>query len=174
MAKTKEQKKELVQKYKDQITSAKAVYIVESEGISSNEANELKKQLYDLNSTYAIIKNRLFSIAMKESGVDAADYYEKGQHAAIFADEDAISEAAKIIFEFLEEKKELGIKGGLLDNEHLTKDQVESLAKLPGREALLGQLVGTLNAPIAGFVRALNGNISGLAIALNAIKEQKE
>lgn len=174
MAKTKDQKKELVQAYKDLISEAKAIYIIESEGISANEANKIKMDLFDLNSTYSIIKNRLFAIALKEAGIEEAEYYTNGQHAAIFSDESNISEAAKVIFDFLKEKKVLEIKGGLLDNQHISKEQVEALAKLPGREQLLTMLVGTLNAPISGFVRVLNGNISGLAMVLNAIKEQKE
>ncbi|EKE18810.1 MAG: hypothetical protein ACD_9C00226G0001, partial [uncultured bacterium] len=50
---------------------------------------------------------------------------------------------------------------------------VKALAKIPSKEQLLGQLVGTLNAPISGFVNVLAGNLRGLVQVLNAVKEQK-
>ena len=53
-------------------------------------------------------------------------------------------------------------------------DGVKALASLPTKEVLIAKVLGGFNAPITGFVNVLNGNIRGLVVALNAIKEQKQ
>ena len=50
---------------------------------------------------------------------------------------------------------------------------MNALAKLPSKEELLGQLVGTLNAPISGFVNVLAGNLRGLVTVLQAVADKK-
>ena len=52
-------------------------------------------------------------------------------------------------------------------------DEVKNLAELPSREVLIAKMLGSMQSPIAGFVNVLNGNLRGLAVALNAIAEQK-
>ena len=61
----------------------------------------------------------------------------------------------------------------MLEGAFISAEKVEALAKLPGKKQLLGQLVGTLNAPISGFVNVLAGNLRGLVNILNAVKEKK-
>ena len=56
----------------------------------------------------------------------------------------------------------------------MSKEAVIALAKLPSREQLLAQVVGTVAAPLSGMVRVMNGNLSGLVYALSAIKDKKE
>ena len=63
--------------------------------------------------------------------------------------------------------------GGVLGQQVMNAAEVKALAKIPSKEQLLGQLVGTLNAPISGFVNVLAGNLRGLVNVLNAVKEQK-
>src|SRR6266576_836244 len=59
-----------------------------------------------------------------------------------------------------------------MGSEVLTIEQIESLARLPGRDQLHGQLVGVVASPITGLVRGLASMISGLAIQLKQIEEQ--
>jgi len=65
------------------------------------------------------------------------------------------------------------IFGGILEGGYITEDKVTQLSALPSKHQLLGQLVGTLNAPISGFVQVLSGNTRGLVTVLNAIKDKK-
>ncbi len=66
----------------------------------------------------------------------------------------------------------LEFKGGFLGGNALTGDEIRSIARLPSRDVLHGQLVGTIAAPISGLVRTLNALISGLALQLGQIAEQ--
>jgi large subunit ribosomal protein L10 len=63
-------------------------------------------------------------------------------------------------------------KGGLLDGNVLSADDVRAIARLPSRDVLNAQLVGTIAAPLVGLVRTLNALIAGLAIQLQAIADQ--
>ena len=66
------------------------------------------------------------------------------------------------------------IKLGILEGKLLSLEEIKQLAELPSREVLLGQVVGTMQAPITSFVRVLNANLTGLVRALDGIREQKE
>jgi len=82
--------------------------------------------------------------------------------------------APKIIAKMAKINENLKIKGGLLGTEILNEEQMMNLAKLPSKEELLAKLVGSLNAPINGFVNVLAGNIRGLVNVLNAISQAKQ
>jgi large subunit ribosomal protein L10 len=78
------------------------------------------------------------------------------------------------VYEFSKTNGALEILGAIdEDGKVLSKEEVMALALLPSREQLLGQVVGTIAAPLSGFVRVLNGNVSGLVYALSAIAEKK-
>jgi large subunit ribosomal protein L10 len=67
----------------------------------------------------------------------------------------------------------LKIVGGILGTKELSTAEVNALAKLPSKEELLSKLVGTLNAPVSGFVNVLAGNMRGFVTALQAIADKK-
>jgi len=80
--------------------------------------------------------------------------------------------AAKALAAFRREHGVLAFKGGVMDGDPLTVDQLDALSKLPARDVLHGQLVGMIASPITGLVRGLNALISGLAIQLGQIRDQ--
>ncbi len=172
MAKSRNQKTQEVQEYKDRLKTSKAVYFIEPKGVTPNEATALKKSLYGLNSQFNVIKNSLFEIALKDEGMTVDAAVLEGPNAAIFSS-DQISESAKIISTFIKESEKAEIRGGLLDGKFISKEQVEALASLPSREQLLAQVVGTMNAPVSSFVNVLAGNVRSILYVLNSIKEQK-
>jgi len=174
MAKTKEQKKELVNEYKDKIKNAKALYFIEMKGIGANETSAIKKELYDLDSSFNVVKNRLFQIALEEENLKSSDDTKDGQQAVIFASEEGLTTAAKIISDFIKETEKAEIKSGILDDQIISREDVIELANLPGRDELIARVVGTMNAPITGFVTVLSGNMRNLVNVINAVKEQKE
>ena len=80
--------------------------------------------------------------------------------------------AAKALATFRREHDVLEFKGGTMDGETLSIDEIEAIARLPAREVLHGQFVGVLASPITGLVRGLGSMISGLAIQLEQIRDQ--
>ena len=111
--------------------------------------------------------------AFDATGNEDANELLVGPTVAAFGIEDAV-QPAKILNDFAEENDRLEIKGGILDGRVVSIDEVKALAKLPSREVLVAHLLGSLNAPIQGLATVLSGNIRGLAVALNQIREKKE
>jgi large subunit ribosomal protein L10 len=89
------------------------------------------------------------------------------------SDSDVIA-PAKIMAEYAKKFEKLELKAGVVEGKLVDVDGIKKIAELPSREVLVAKVLGGLNAPIAGLVNVLNGNIRGLAIVLNAIAEKKQ
>jgi large subunit ribosomal protein L10 len=59
-----------------------------------------------------------------------------------------------------------------MDGQAVSADDIRAIAKLPSREVLYAQLVGTVAAPLNGLARTLNALISGIAVQLGQIRDQ--
>ena len=70
-------------------------------------------------------------------------------------------------------EEKLMIQCGMLEGKLIDKQKVMELSILPSKQELLVKVVGTINAPVSGFVNVLRGNISNLINVLNAVKEFK-
>lgn len=177
MAKTKAQKADLIKAYAESIKNSKAVYVVEPNKLTANQSTVLKKELFGLGSKFNFIKNTLFVKALEANSItEIPAGIKEGQKAVVFSS-DKVSESAKVLKTFLEHKDNkdvIKIVAGYLDNKALSATQINEIADLPSREVMLAKVLGTMNAPISGFVNVLAGNIRNIVTVINAIKEQKE
>src|SRR3712207_411028 len=82
--------------------------------------------------------------------------------------------AAKAIATFNRETQLLSFKGGIMDGDVLDAEQIVAISRLPAREVLYGQLVGIVASPVTGLARSLNALLSGVAIALGAVRDKME
>lgn len=169
---TKDQKKTIVAGLTDQIKKAKSLVFVDYKGISVKDVTDLKRQLRQEGVTMKVTRKTLFDIALKDAGVAISTKQMEGQVAISMSSGDEVA-PAKILAQFAKKNDKLKILGGVLEAKALSADEVKALAKLPSKEQLLGQLVGTLNAPISGFVNVLAGNLRGLVQVLKAVSEAK-
>ena len=172
MALTKKQKKEILDDLKDKIAQQKAIVFVDYTGLKVKDLSKLRKKLRESDSLFRVAKKTLLRIAFKDSKSSLADEVEKleGQIGIIFGFEDEIS-PAKISYKFSKDIENLKILGGSVEGNFIGREQVLELAKIPGREELLGRLVGSISAPASNLVSVLQGNIKGLIFALSAIKK---
>jgi large subunit ribosomal protein L10 len=166
-----EEKAAAVQAIVDQLESAQAVFAVDYRGISVPQAAELRGRLRDADATFRVVKNSLTERAADQAGAESLRALLEGPTALTFVRGDA-AVAAKALADFARVQTALEFKGGIMGGEELTADQIRSIARLPARDVLYGQLVGTVAAPVTGLVRGLNGLLSGLAVALGQIAEQ--
>ena len=166
-----DQKAAVVEEIVGQIKSAEAVFAVDYRGISVAQAAELRARLRDSGTKFRIVKNSLTERAADEAGAEALKPMLEGPTALAFVSGDAAL-AAKALNEAARAMHALEFKGGLMDSTTLSADDVRAIARLPAREVLNAQLVGTIAAPLTGLVRTLNALIAGLAIQLQQIAEQ--
>jgi large subunit ribosomal protein L10 len=170
---TKNQKIELVKELSERIKGAKSTVFVDFKGLKVKESTELKKTLRAAGAEYVVVRKTLLDIALKNAGIENASIKAmEGQIAISMSNTDEVS-AASIIDKFAKTNPNVKMLGGTLGTQVMSAAEVKALAKIPSKEQLLGQLVGTLNAPISGFVNVLAGNLRGLVQVLNAISEQK-
>lgn len=173
MAKTREQKEQTVSDLTTAFKSSKLAVLTDYRGLNVPAISELRSNLREVGISYTVAKNTLVKIALAaaEKNVDDTSVF-AGPVGIAFGEDEV--EAARIVYEFSKTNGALEILGAIdEDGKVLSKEEVMALALLPSREQLLGQVVGTIAAPLSGLVRVLNGNVSGLVYALSAIAEKK-
>src|SRR3954451_19364678 len=169
-----DQKTAVVEQVAAQIEGAEAVFAVDYRGISVPQAADLRQKLNDAGARFRVVKNTLTLLAAERAGAEDLKDLLEGPTAFTFvaADGGDVALAAKALAQFHRQHNVLDFKGGRMNGEPLTIEQLQDLARLPGVEVLHGQLVGTLAAPVTGLVRGLNQLIAGLALQLGQIAEQ--
>lgn len=155
-----EAKQAAVAQITEQLKGCTTGVFVDYSGISVAEDTVLRKQLREAGVKYSVVKNTLTKFAAKEAGIEGLDDILNGTTALAVCD-DHVS-AAKVLGEFAEKNENFKIKGGIMEGAAISVAEVEKLSKMPNREQLLCMLL-----------YALNGNISGLARALQAVADQK-
>ena len=167
----KEQKSAVVDEIAEQISSAEAIFAIDYRGISVSQVADLRAKLRDADARFRIVKNSLSERAADKAGIEELKPMLVGPTALTLVHGDAAT-AAKALNDAARALNLLEFKGGLLNGTALTADDVRSIARLPARDVLHAQLVGTIAAPLTGLVRGLNALIAGLAIQLQAIADQ--
>ena len=168
----KPEKVEAVEELKATLSAAKGVYFADFQGIDVAQATELRNRCREAGVTFRVVKNTLTSRAVDESVREALDPYLKGPTAIATSVEDEVM-AAKVIADFVKEFERPVLKAGQVDGKVLGKAQVDVLAALPGREVLLGRVVGGLKSPVQKLHAALSSPLRNLASVMKQVAEQK-
>jgi large subunit ribosomal protein L10 len=169
---TRSQKKEIVKALAHEIKESKAVVFSDFKGLSVKNMTALRKELRGQGIDLKVIKKTLINIALKDAGVNMNVKEMEGQIALAISQEDEVM-AAKIVAKAAKANENLKIVGGILGKDALSKEEIIALSKLPSKEELLAKFVGTINAPVSGFVNVLAGNLRGLVNVLKAVADSK-
>jgi large subunit ribosomal protein L10 len=167
------QKAAVIDEIAADIDASEAVYAVDYRGITVPQAAEIRTKLREADTTFRVVKNSLTERAADKAGAEALKAYLEGPTALVFVRGD-VAAAAKTINDFSRATELAPFKGGLLNGEVLDIEQIKSIARLPDRQALYGQLVGMVASPITGLARGLNALLSGVAIALGQVQAKAE
>ena len=164
----------MVEEVAAQIQESEAVFAIDYRGISVPQAAALRERLTEAGARFRVVKNTLTLLAADKAGAEALKEVLEGPTAFTFVSPESgdVALAAKALAQFKREHDLLDFKGGLMNGEPLTAEQIAELARLPARDVLHGQLVGMIAAPITGLVRTLNALIAGLAIQLRQIADE--
>lgn len=156
---TKEKKVSLVNDYSKEAEIAKSILLVDFGGLKMSEMTELRKKLRQIGVKIKILRKTLIQRILANSGHKNFDVFQfPASVAMVFSPEEGPL-ASKTIFEFSKKNKALNILGGFVFGDYKASESVISLAKLPSREALLGQLVFTLNSIPRALVGVLDGKL---------------
>jgi large subunit ribosomal protein L10 len=154
LAVSKERKKEIVTTYQDWLGNSQAVFLAEYIGLTVKDMDDLRDKVREVGGEFHIIKNTLGKLAFEGAGYDVPPEYFLGSTAAGFAFEDAPA-MAKAMADFSKSVQFLKFKGGYLETNILSAEEIKALAALPPLPVLRAQLLGTLMAPANQLVRTL-------------------
>jgi large subunit ribosomal protein L10 len=172
MAQTKLQKEEIVKDLTVKLKASKAVVFSDYKGLKVKDMTVLRRELRGAGIDIKVLKKTLIGLALKDAGIEVDIKKLEGQIAIAISSGDEVA-AAKIIAKAAKANENLKIVGGILGVKELSAAEVNALAKLPSKEEMLAKLVGTLNAPISGFVNVMAGNLRGLVNVLKAVADAK-
>ena len=168
---TREKKQETIEQLKEMLTRSKATIISDYRGLTASQMSRLRSKLRPLDSKLLVAKNTLVLKSLEELGLPQPEELLQGPTALSFCFGEP-NQPVRAIMEFARETDILSIKGGLLGSRVMTVDDVKLLPTLPSEGVLRAEALGSLQAPVAGFVGLLDGALRGLLYVLNARAEQ--
>ncbi len=154
------------------LSDSEALYVSDYRGLTVAQLTQLRAALRERGAALHVLKNTLTSIAAERAGRENIKELLSGPTAVAFCGEDLLG-PAKALSDYARANQALVLRGGVLQGSVLDADGVRRLASLPPREVLVGQVVGTMAAPLTGLVTVLQGTISGFVRALNQVAEQR-
>lgn len=169
-----QQKEAVVAEFKEMFSTSQATFLVRYRGLNVHDMYSLRKGLRENGGRLKVTKARLMKIAANDvDGIDSFRDNFQDQVGLVFALDEA-PPVAKQLVEFAKNHEALEVLSGFFESKMLSKADVELFASIPPREVLIGQLAGTLQAPISQFARVLNQLVVQLLYALKAVAEKKE
>jgi len=157
-----EQKQQIVSELADKFRNSKSAVLVDYRGLDVAEVTELRSQLREAGVDFKVYKNTMTRRATE--AVELSELHEvlQGPTALAFHEDDAVA-PAKILNNFAKDHNNLEIKGGVIEGQVATLEQLEELANIPSYEGLVSMFLSVLQAPVRNF-----------AYATKAIADQKE
>ncbi|HCT97853.1 large subunit ribosomal protein L10 [Aerococcus sp. 150760007-1] len=150
IAKKQQEVNEVVEK----MNAANSLVVVDYLGLTVAEVTELRKQLREAGVEFKVIKNTIMRRALDSQDLEYHEEVFQGPTAVAFGMEDAVA-PAKILSDFAKKAEALELKGGILEGEVLSKEEIQQIAKLPNREGLLSMLLSVLQAPVRNVAYAV-------------------
>ena len=172
MALNREEKAAVIEEVSAQVAQAGSIVLAEYRGLTVEKITQLRKQARESGVYLRVLKNTLVRRAVKDTPYEKlADQMVGPLMYGISADPVA---PAKLIASFAKANDQLVVKGGAMPNVVMDVAGVQALATMPSREELLAKLLGTMQAPVATFVRTLNEVPTKFVRGLEAVRDKQE
>ena len=172
MPKSRAQKQEVIDELADKFGKMKSVVFTSVSGFTMGDADALRAKGAAEGVDFLVTKKTLLIRALEQKGMTLEKGLVDGSILTAISYQDEVA-PAKIMKDFSKGREGFKMVAGILEGNFVDGASVNALASLPSKQELLAKLVGSLNAPVSGFVNVLAGNMRGLVVALNAIAEQK-
>ncbi len=165
------EKEIMVDELRNSLQETSSFIITGYSGLNSNELNELRGDLRKAGSVLRVVKNRLASIVMQDEPWCQLLEYIDGPTAFVLIEGDPLP-VTKVLAGFAKGHAELKLRGGLVESILVKEKEIIGIARLPGREVLLTQLVNVLASPVARFINVVSSPIGSLIRSIEKIKEK--
>ncbi len=166
------EKESIIQELRGKVNDSVFVIVADFQGLTVSKTDILRQKLLKADARIQVVKNRVLGHIVQENGLGAMRDQLTGPSAMVYGKGD-VSQAAKILKDFVKEHERPVIKVGALEGVVLTAADVEQLASLPSRETLLSMVVGTIAAPMSQLVGVFQQKASSLLYVLKAAADKK-
>lgn len=171
MAKTRQQKEQDLQELVERLKDAKSVVLADYRGTTVKDIDTFRRSLGKEGVVSKVYKISLVKKAFEANKIDASALDYKTPVILAVSQDDEVA-PARIIKNVTKDVKTINILSGVMDGTFASREQIIALADLPSKDELRAKLVGTINAPVSGFVNVLAGNLRGLINVLNAVAQK--
>jgi large subunit ribosomal protein L10 len=154
------------------LRSSATLIVADYRGLSMSEMDGVRTELLKHGARFSVVKNTLTRRAADEAGVKDLVELLDGPSAIAFVDDGDMVGVAKTLQETARRTRILEIRGGILDGQRMTADQVRELATLPPADVLRGQVLGAIVAPLTAIARLVNAPLQNLVGLIDARIEQ--
>jgi large subunit ribosomal protein L10 len=169
-----QEKETVVSDLKESFASSTGLFLISYRGMSVAQLQRLRKMVRQNQGHLKVAKVRLVKRAIEGlPGSENLTDFLREQVALVFAEKESPA-IAKMIYDFAKENEALKIVAGYIDASVYPASAVSRIATLPSREVLLGQLCGTLKAPMSRLVGLFSGMQTKLVMVVKQIEEQKK
>lgn len=172
MAKTRQQKEEIVKNLAEKLGKARSWVLADYRGLTMKQLSDLRNKLREQQAEFTITKNTLLKLALPTYDFRLPTSALEGPTATLFAYDDEIS-PLKILVKTLKEASLGKVKAGFFEGQFQNEKAILQLALLSSKDELYGKTVGILAAPLKGMISVLQGNLRNLVYALSQIKENR-
>jgi large subunit ribosomal protein L10 len=167
-----EKKKKTVDGLAD-IFNCSGVYLFDYRGLKVSEMGKLRNRIKKLGANVKVIKNRLAIKFFEKEKMNIGRDLFNGPIAVAYSNEKFI-ETAKALIDFEKESKKIKIKSGFIEKTMVSYIQIAEVAKLPGKEQMLAQLVFSIGMPLRRFGSTLSAPLTHMLVLLKNLQAKKE
>ena len=167
-------KERVVQELVERLRSSDTLIVADYRGLSMSEIDDVRTKLLAHGARFSVVKNTLTRRAAEEAGVQELAGLLDGPTAIAFVQEGDMVAVAKTLSDTARATRVLTIKGGILQGQTMTAEQVRDLASLPPVEILKGQTLGVIVAPLHAFVGLVGAPLRDLVGVMDARRRQQE
>jgi large subunit ribosomal protein L10 len=166
-----DEKKAVVAEVSAEVAKAQAIVVAEYRGLEVGNMTDLRRQARNAGVYLRVLKNTLARRAVKDTPFEKLSDQMVGP--LIYGMSSDPVATAKVMNEFAKSNDKLVIKAGAMPNSLISSAEVKALANMPSRDELIAKLLGTMQAPVAQFVRTLNEVPSRFVRTLAAVRDAK-
>jgi large subunit ribosomal protein L10 len=170
---TPKEKEAIVAGYREGMATAPHAFLVDFQGVNVPEVTELRSRIRETGARYEVVKNTLALRALEGKPLEQVRDSFQGPIAVAYCQEDPVG-LAKVLTEFAKTVPAVEFRGGIIDGQPVAAEDIQEIAKLPGREELLAKLVFLLESPVTRLVRGLAAIPRQLVVVLDQIGRQRE
>lgn len=168
-------KVETVSELEQVIAGSSGAILTHYRGLTVAEISQLRGKLRPTGGQYHVVKNTLYRRALGDRVTPELDELLAGPTAVAFATTDVVA-TTKALLDFFRDlrRPDILVKGGFVDGRVFNPDQVTALSKIPPKQVVLGQALGTIQAPLTNFAGTLNGILGEFARTLQALADKQQ